>query len=273
MDFIRYYTVTLLTENLYILTVTLMLVPFVRWVRLQPQRPGPHRLRCGISTITACHDVLRRPCAGLDRVPVAGSTHAARDPALTAAGVAVSAWILTIAPVTARNWVVAHRFVTIADVPARVSDLLQNFPSTVDASPYIARFHGTMGSGLSALIRSTWDHPWAMSAFHLRKLGFSLGMIQWFGGYRPHPELAGVSILYIVMCVASSRMRDRAMWPVHLFVVTHLASMIITIPWNYGYRLILPAFVYTTTLSVAAFTAWLMARPGAGSRARFEANA
>jgi len=33
LDFARYYTVTLLSENLYVLTVTLTITPFVRWVR------------------------------------------------------------------------------------------------------------------------------------------------------------------------------------------------------------------------------------------------
>jgi hypothetical protein len=46
--------------------------------------------------------------------------------------------------------------------------------------------------------------------------------------------------------------------PIHAFVLSHVASMALTSPWNYGYRLILPPFVYTTTLSVAAAAAMLI---------------
>lgn len=276
MDFARYYTVTLLTENLYILTVTLMLVPFVRWIRRGARadlvRTG---FWCGVSTITRLPMMFYvLPALALIAFISVQRTRRA-IPAIVSVCLAASAWALTIAPVTVRNWLVARRFVMIADVPARVLDLLQNLPSTVEASPYIAQFRGTMSSGLRVLAQVTWDHPLAMSAFHSRKLGFSLGMIQWFGGYRPHPELVGVSALYVGMCFASSRMRDRSVWPIHLFVVTHLASMIITIPWNYGYRLILPPFVYTTTLATAALASWLLSRSSnaAGRRGAVRAGA
>jgi hypothetical protein len=77
-------------------------------------------------------------------------------------------------------------------------------------------------------------------------------MVHWFGGYRPHPELVGVTLLYVATVIASTTMRARVLWPVHLFVLAHVASMGLTMPWNYGYRLIIPPFVYTSTLSVAA---------------------
>jgi hypothetical protein len=77
-------------------------------------------------------------------------------------------------------------------------------------------------------------------------------MVQWYGGYRPHPELVAVTLLYISTIIASKAMRARMLWPVHLFVVAHVASMSLTMPWNYGYRLIIPPFAYTSALSAAA---------------------
>ena len=77
-------------------------------------------------------------------------------------------------------------------------------------------------------------------------------MIHWFEGYRPHPELLAVTFLYVVMLVTSKTMRRPELWPVHAFVFSHWGSMMLTSPWNYGYRMILPAYVYTSTLSVAA---------------------
>jgi len=50
------------------------------------------------------------------------------------------------------------------------------------------------------------------------------------------------------------------MWPIHLFVLAHLAGMALTQPWTYGYRLILPPFVYTTALSAGAVMTLLTSR-------------
>jgi hypothetical protein len=79
-------------------------------------------------------------------------------------------------------------------------------------------------------------------------------MIHWFQPYRPHPELIAITALYALTLIFSAKMRNPDLWPVHAFVASHWASMALTSPWNYGYRLILPPFVYTTALSVAA--AW-----------------
>jgi hypothetical protein len=80
-------------------------------------------------------------------------------------------------------------------------------------------------------------------------------MVHWFEGYRPHPELLAVSGLYLLTLCFSATMRRAELWPVHAFVASHWASMLLTSPWNYGYRLILPPYVYTTALSVAAAAA------------------
>jgi hypothetical protein len=109
-------------------------------------------------------------------------------------------------------------------------------------------------SGLHVLARIAWDHPLGVLRIQGLKLGFSLGMIQWFDGYRPHPELVTVTVLYVLTCICSRTMRALALWPVHLFVLAHLASMGLTMPWNYGYRLIIPPFVLTSVLSASA--AW-----------------
>jgi hypothetical protein len=72
--------------------------------------------------------------------------------------------------------------------------------------------------------------------------------------------LIGVTVLYLVALVASPAMRRPQLWPVHAFVGAHWASMLLTSPWNYGYRMILPPFVFTTALAAAA--AWTaLSRP------------
>jgi dolichyl-phosphate-mannose-protein mannosyltransferase len=250
LDFTRYYTVTLLSENLYVLTITLALVPFVRWVGdgrwTDLARAG---FWSGVSSIT-------RPAMMMYFVPalVLIAFVASRrrwSDMLPAAALTAGLWGLVIAPVTLRNWIVAHRFVLISDGLGE-SFIKYNLPPSVDPSRYLAQFHGGVASGLRVLARIAWDHPLDVLAIQGKKLGFSLGMIQWFDGYRPHPELVAVTLLYIATCMGSKAMRARTLWPVHLFVLAHLASMGLTMPWNYGYRLIIPPFVLTSVLSASA---------------------
>jgi hypothetical protein len=264
LDFARYYTVTLLSENLYILTATSCLVPFVRWVR-GGRRADLIRMAIwgGISTMTRPPMLFYLfPAVVLVALVAAGRS---RRPGETMACVALVAglWLLTVSPITLRNLFVSHRFVLVSDVQS-ASVLTYNIPASLSAAEYGARWHGTFGSALRVIAEMSYEHPLAMSGVFAKKLAFSLGMTQLIEGYRPHPELVAVTMMYVVMCIASSRMLARALWPVHLFVLTHLASMLLTMPWNYGYRLIMPPFVYTSALSAAAFGSMVMSR-----RARF----
>jgi hypothetical protein len=252
LDFVRYYTVTLLSENVYILTVTLAIVPFVRWIRLA-HRSDLVRMGVwgGVSTITR-PSMLFYLFPALALVALVAFGRGRRvSAAVGAVSIAAATWLLTIAPVTLRNLLVSHRLVLVSDVPS-ASVLTYNIPASLSAAEYGARWRGTFGSALKVVAEMAWEHPLAMLGVFVKKLGFSLCMTQWITGYRPHPELVAVTALYLGMCIVSKRMRDRVLWPVHLFVVVHLASMMLTLPWNYGYRLIIPPFVYTSTLSVAA---------------------
>lgn len=252
LDFTRYYTVTLLSENLYVLPVTLTLVSCVLWVR-EGERADLWLAGFwgGVSSIT-------RPAMMMYFVPVLAlvafiSAERARTlrASVASVGAVAAAWMLVIAPVTLRNWVVAHRLVLISD-GLGAGFIKYNMPASADPALYTANAGNGILSGLAVLGHLTWDHPLEMLLLQGRKLGFSLGMVQWFGGYRPHPELVAVTLLYAVMCILSRAMRARALWPVHLFVLAHLASMGFTMPWNYGYRLIIPPFIYTSSLSAAA---------------------
>src|SRR5439155_10478712 len=133
-------------------------------------------------------------------------------------------------------------------------------PPAIDPAVYESQYRGSPLSGLLVLARIAWDHPVQMLATQGRKLGFSLGMVHWYGGYRAHPELVAVTLLYCTTLWLSPAMRMRPLWPVHLFVLAHLACMGLTMPWNYGYRLIIPPFVYTSTLSSAGACGWIMTR-------------
>jgi hypothetical protein len=189
-----------------------------------------------------------------------------------AVGLVAVVWLAIVAPITVRNVVVSGRFVHVSDVQSS-SVLTYNIPPTVSAAEYGARFRGTFGSALNVIGQIGREHPLALLAFEARKIAFSLGMIQLAGGYRPHPELIGVTALYVAMLFASAGMRSRPLWPVHLFVLVHLASLLLTMPWNYGYRMVLQPFVYTTTMSAAALTAWALTRRRSAGGPMAEARA
>jgi hypothetical protein len=273
LDFTRYYTVTLLSENLYILTVTLTIVPFARWMR-DGARTDLLRMGFwgGVSTVTRPPMLLYLfPALLLIAIVSIQRSRRVRI-ALVSATIVAATWLAMVAPATLRNIIVAHRYVLVSDVQSS-SVLTYNLPPTVSAAEYGARFLGTFASALNVIGQIGREHPLALMGFEARKIGFSLGMIHWAGGYRPHPELVAISALYFGMCVASPRMRSRPLWPVHLFVLVHVGSMLLTMPWNYGYRMILPPFVFTTTIAAAAFTARVASRrPGAGQRPLVEAR-
>jgi hypothetical protein len=174
-----------------------------------------------------------------------------------AAGIAGASWMAVVLPFTIRNWIVARRLVLISDGLGG-GFIAHNVPPGVDAVPYLDSYAGGIGNSLAVLWRVAIEHPVAVASLQLQKLGFTLGMVHWFDGYRPHPELVAISLLYLLMMVMSPVMRRAEVWPIHAFVLSHVASMALTSPWNYGYRLILPPFVYTTTLSVAAAAAMLI---------------
>lgn len=255
LDFARYYTVTLLSENLYILTVTLTLYSLAQWARLGAGgAPWAGGFWGGVSAIT-------RPAMMVSLLPLAvvvmflsGRGSRGRWRAIAAMALFGIAWMVPVSLATFRNWMVSSRFVLISDgLGAGVVKF--NVPAAVDPGPYLASYSGSIVSGLVVLARVAWDHPIGFLSEQVTKFGFALGMIHWHEGYRPHPELIAITVLYLVMLIASPALRQPALWPVHVFVLAHVASMGLTSPWNYGYRLILPPFVFTTALSVAAAVA------------------
>ena len=138
--------------------------------------------------------------------------------------------------------------------------IVYTVPPLVDPAKYLDGYGGGILNSAAVLWRIFWDQPVAFVSLQIEKLGFTLGMVHWFDAYRPHPELIAITTLYLLMLVASPVMRSATLWPVHAFVLAHVVSMGLTIPWNYGYRLILPPFIYTSTLSVAAAVAWMRER-------------
>ncbi|HEX6085408.1 MAG TPA: glycosyltransferase family 39 protein [Thermoanaerobaculia bacterium] len=245
MAFIRNYTYRLLTENLYILPLTLLLICFVRWAERGAWRDlVAAGFLGGVSSIT-------RPATMLYLIPalvlVLIIAFRRRRPVVASVLVMGLFWMLGIAPVTLRNRVVSGRWVLISDVPSRLSDLAR------DLTPGIP-VQGTTQLALRSIGDAIAREPARVARHELKKLGYTAGLTH-LAGFPFHPELLGVTLLYLAMLVASPRLRELRFWPMHLFVLTHAVLMLITIPWNYGYRLLLPAYVFTSTLGATALVA------------------
>ena len=254
LDFIRYYTITLLSENLYVFTVSCCLLAFTRWAASgQTSWLVLAGVWGGISAATRPVMLMFAPFAAA--VALAIAYRHRRHPGPIAAPLTLAAaWTAVVMPFTIRNWIVSKQFVLISSGQGGAV-IEHNVPKPIDPAPYIDAFRSGAASTVSVLWRVFIEHPSEMIALQFKKLGFTAGMIHWYEGYRPHPELLAVSFLYVAMLVMSKTMRRPELWPVHAFVFSHWGSMMLTSPWNYGYRMILPAYVYTTTLSVAAAVA------------------
>ena len=133
--------------------------------------------------------------------------------------------------------------------------VLLNVPPPIDPQPYVDLVVPSGSTGtIGALWRVAVDHPGPFLALQLRKLRLHARHGALVSTVSAAPRTLAITALYALTLMFSARMRNPEFWPVHVFVATHWASMALTSPWNYGYRLILPPFVFTTALSMAA--AW-----------------
>jgi hypothetical protein len=73
--------------------------------------------------------------------------------------------------------------------------------------------------------------------------------------------------LYILSIGLVGAARTVRAMVVHTFVATHLATLLLTVPWNYGYRMLLAMFlvmpIFAAAVVAGPLAAWLGRRyPG-----------
>ena len=242
--FMRHYTVTLLSENLYFFTVAVTLYAFVRFVEYGERR---WLMWCAVA---AGVSALTRPAMMLYLVPAALIVFVVvtyghrRSVAVAAVATAlfVGTWLATVSPATLRNYVAAGSPVLICSAPV-VSFINYNLPPNVDGKIYRDQYNGTMWSLGRILGDIVVHYPLDTLQSVVTKVGFSLGMVQWMGGHM-HPELILASAGYLLAILFSASARAISTWPIHAFVMAHLAGMVLSMPSNYGYRLILPMYLF-----------------------------
>lgn len=242
--FIRHYTVVLLSENLYVLTVSLALYALVRYIE-----SGRLRLVAWAGVASGVSSAVR-PALLLFLAPAVLVVAAASwrrsgitrwSSSVTAALVFVACWLGCVAPFTIRNYLVAGQPVLISDSPTHTI-VLYNLPSK-NADTYLRAHAGGFLSAGSVLVKIAVEQPRDMWRNVTTKIGFSFGMLQWMGG-NLHPELVAASAGYLLAIVLVPAARSLLTWPIHAFVLAHLAGLVLTMPSNYGYRLILPMYLF-----------------------------
>ena len=255
-DFVRYYTVTLFSENLYV-----VLVAATVWLLMQHHASGRRRDLvaagvCGaLASWTRPSMMLLLPFAVAGIAYARGRAGGARQASLDAI-VFVTAWMAAIAPITIRNYLMSGRAVLISSGQG-ATFIAYNLP--IDDKLYFNGFDGTLFNAAAILIRMFLDHPIISLANYGRKLGFSLGMVHWLGGAGTvHPELILTSLGYFAAVIFLKEMRSIAAWPIHAFTMTHIATLMLTMPSNYGYRMILPPFMFMAVAAGAVAVTPLM---------------
>jgi hypothetical protein len=188
--------------------------------------------------------------------------------AIAAAALFAALSMATISPITMRNYVVSGSPVLVTAAQGR-SFIYYALPEvTPETRKYWENFTGGNLSSITILLRILWEYPGDTLAGWGRKIGFSLGMVHWADGVSPHPELVVTSLLYLAAIVMLRQSRTLPAWLIHAFIFTHLATLLLSLPWNYGYRLLLPMY-----LLMPIFVGALLAAPVERRRQRRAAAA
>jgi hypothetical protein len=250
LAFIRHYTVTLLSENLYFFTVAWTVYSFVRFVQRGEKR---WLIWCavagGVSALTRPIMMLYlAPAALIVFVVVAFERRRSVSASVITTALFVGIWFLTISPATLRNYVAAGSPVLICNVPI-MSFINYNLPPNVDGSVYRNRYDGTTWSLAKILGGIVVHYPVDTLRSLETKIGFSFGLLQWMGGH-VHPELVLASAGYLFAILFCPSARAVPTWPIHAFVLAHLAGMVLSSPSLYGYRLILPMYLFFPMFAV-----------------------
>lgn len=245
MDFVRYYTVTLLSENLYFVLVALTVYALVRFCR----GGSMAWIVCGGLAAGAAADT--RPTMMLF-MPIAAILTAlamflARRymRALAAPVVLALCCMAAIAPITYRNFVMSRKIVLVTEGQAPTF-INYNLPTTDNQEnlKYVQAFRGSNLSAARILLWILWDHPVETLSNWGIKAAFGLGMVHWMDAARsPHPELVLTSVAYLLALVFVRSARALPAFLVHGFIFTHLITLLLTMPSNYGYRMVLSMYI------------------------------
>jgi hypothetical protein len=184
----------------------------------------------------------------------------------------VVCWMLAIAPFTLRNYAVSGSPVLITDGQA-VTFIRYNLPEgNADAErKYLYTFKGGNATAAITLLQILIEYPRETLGRWGYKIAFALGMVHW-EGWSPHPELVATSALYAIALLLLRESRSLPAIFVHVFIATHMATLLLTSPWNYGYRMLLTMYLFMPifggALLARGWDRWRARAAAAGGAAR-----
>jgi hypothetical protein len=182
-------------------------------------------------------------------------------PRLSPAAAYMAVALAVIAIATVRNLVVSGQPVLLTQGQGPTFIHYSLAPDLVEKGGYTASPPVGLVDNVSRVARIAAEHPVDYVRWNSRKVIFSLGFVNLQSGYRAHPELLLTTFGWLAAIALVPAARTRQAWPAHLFAISHLATMVLTLPWVYGYRLILPTFVIIPVFAAAAAdAAWARLR-------------
>jgi len=168
----------------------------------------------------------------------------ARGVRLKIAALVLVGFIAGLAPFAARNYIMSGKFVVLVSSWVQVPHFM--IPPEVQPNPVDQMFAGfkkapTFGQALAAAAKVFAGDPVGVLRLELRKIAFTFGMTHWGmpGGSVFHPEFIVLSALFGLVLLRRALPADLLLVVV-VFAVSHVAAMVISVPWTYGYKTILP---------------------------------
>ena len=256
----------LFNENLYMPLVMASLIALVGLARVQQ----PTTWWCaalvgvllGLTAISRSQFLLFVPF-GLGVLLIAWHGHLRQAcVALTALAVGL---VLTIAPVTARNWIVAGQLVPISSSGgASLLEFHRPPPGLIDPAelqrdPLYEALH--LDPQTRTVIAFVRADPGGYLATLVPLAAHSVGL-QGRNDPGVYWPLLVTSLLYLAS-LALKRSRRLHVWPIHAFVGTHLLLLMLFEADTYGYRLVMPMYAPMVVMAAQvplALIRWVLRR-------------
>jgi len=250
LDFARYYTVSVFTDNLYYPLVALAVACMWRMERSTSRSAAVVAgLAGGVATLARPSMLLVLPLYVVWRLR-SGAERTSRH-RQTEMAVFVASWMAMVGLATLRNWLVSGRFVLLAESSLQIIYCLT--PEGVNYKDYMPNLRPSVLESVGGALKMFRDHPAGVLLVEARKLAFSFGFTNVTPGVRLHPEFVALTVGYAAWLVQAGRRGVEAA-AVHITVLGHVAAFLASTPAAYGYKTIL-----TLMMLMVPFTAALLA--------------
>jgi hypothetical protein len=248
LDFVRYYTVSVFTDNLYYPLVAGAVALMWHSDRDASWRSASLAgLLGGLATLTRPSMIFVLPLVAAWFFTTRGQRG---DRRRSAALVLSTVWMLVVFLATLRNWLVSGRFVLLAESSLQILFFLA--PPDINYTEYMRGPRPSVFETLLGAIKMFFDHPVGVILVEGRKLAFMVGFTNIMPGFRLHPEFLALSTGYLAWWRLMSEHAAKTA-VVHFTLLGHVIAFLIASPMSYGYKTIL-----TLMMLVVPFVAILL---------------